>query len=86
MSEQQFDPLNQKEWLTSTEAATLTGYSIDAFSKAAKRGALHGVKRGNARFFRRDDILAYVALMNALGTKKHTPKRYRDEQNSKETA
>ena len=40
MSEQQFDP---KNWVTSKEAADMTGYSRDAFPKAAKRGGLDSI-------------------------------------------
>jgi len=76
MSEIPFDP---SEWITSAEAAALTGYHRDAFPKAARRGSLRSTKRGNMLFYLRADILAYIQQMQALGPQKHTPKAYRDE-------
>ena len=77
MSEQRFDP---HEWITSAEAATLTGYSRDTFIKATRRGAIESTKRGNMLFYRREEIIEYVKKMRELGTRKHTPKVYLDSQ------
>jgi hypothetical protein len=69
MSEQRFGP---QDWITSAEAATLTGYSRDTFIKATRRG--------NMFFYRREEIIEYVSKMRELGTRKHTPKIYLDSQ------
>lgn len=82
MSEQQFDP---QEWITSAEAAALTGYSRDTFVKATKRGDIDSTKRGNMLFYRREEIIKYVAKMRELGTRKHIPKIFLNS-NSIETA
>lgn len=67
-----FDPV---EWITTQEAAELTGYSKDYFRKAILRGILKGVKRGRDWFLSRAEVLAYAEEMRRLGPAKHSPKR-----------
>jgi len=43
MSEQPFNPV---EWITSKEAAELTGYSRNAFLSATNRGSIESIKLG----------------------------------------
>jgi excisionase family DNA binding protein len=76
MSEARFDP---QEWLTTAEAAAITGYSRENFVKAKERGLLEAVKRGRMLFFRATDITAYVERMKAEGPQKYTPKIYRQD-------
>lgn len=74
MSEQEFTP---REWLSSKEAADLTGYSRHAFIKAKDRGLISSIKIGNMLFYKRADILEYVERMKVLGPQKHDPRRHR---------
>ena len=74
MSEAQFDP---QEWLTTAEAAQLVGCSKHNLTRAHRDGIIVAVPRGNMLFFRRDDILAYIAEIKALGSRKHVPRIYR---------
>ena len=67
-----FDPV---EWITTQEAATLTGYSADYFRKAIRRGRLLGRKRGRDWFMDRAEVLAYAEEMQRLGPAKHNPWR-----------
>jgi len=68
---------NPGEWITTQEAAKITGYTKRNLTKMAKSGNIQSVKRGNMLFFRLGDILQYVQLMQAMGTAKHTPKSKR---------
>lgn len=67
-----FDPV---EWITTNEAAELTGYSKDYFRKAISRGILKGLKRGRDWFLSKDEVLTYAETMRQLGTAKHNPWR-----------
>jgi len=60
-------------WITTNEAAALTGYTPDYVRKAIKRNLLKGTKRGRDWFVERDSVLAYVEKMKRLGTAKHNP-------------
>lgn len=75
LSGERFDPV---EWITTTEAAELTGYTIHNIHKARQRGAIKAIKRGNMLFFRRDDVLQYALDMKDLGKQKYIPKTFRD--------
>lgn len=76
MSEQPFNPV---EWITTREAAEMTGYTRHNLTRAARSGALNSIMRGNMRFFKKSDILEYVEQMKALGKAKHIPKIYQKD-------
>ena len=63
------------EWITTTEAAGMTGYTAEYFCKAMKRGLLHGQKRGRDWFLSKGEVLAYAEEMKKLGPAKHAPWR-----------
>jgi excisionase family DNA binding protein len=63
------------EWITTTEAEALTGYTADYFRKAIKRGRLAGRKRGRDWFLSKAEVLAYAKEMQELGSSKHDPTR-----------
>lgn len=67
-----FNPI---EWITTGEAAELTGYTSDYIRKAIRRGLLEGMKRGRDWFLNKADVLAYKEKMDALGDRKHNPWR-----------
>jgi excisionase family DNA binding protein len=64
------------DWLTTREAASLTGYSAITFRQAARRGTIPHTKKGNILLFRREDVVSYYQRMMELGSSKHTPKEY----------
>lgn len=72
MSEQQF-PI---EWITTSEAAELSGYTSANIRHALVSGALPGKKKGRDWFIRKNDVLEYIKIMRELGTKKFTPRKY----------
>lgn len=69
-----FDP---NEWITSREAAELTGYTSRNLTRAANAGSLRPIKRGNMLFFQKSEILRYMQEMSSLGRKKHTTKKHK---------
>jgi excisionase family DNA binding protein len=54
------DDFNPTEWMTTAEAAELTGYTPANFRQAIKRGRLHGEKHGRDWFLSKDEVLAYA--------------------------
>jgi excisionase family DNA binding protein len=59
------DDFNPSEWITTKEAAELTGYTQSYIRKAISRGRLDAEKIGRDRLLRRDDILEYTEEMVA---------------------
>ena len=69
-----FDPT---EWITTKEAAELTGYTARYFRKAANRDLIEAFKRGRDWFLSKEDVLDYAEEMKRLGSAKHDPTRPR---------
>ena len=63
------------EWITTQEAAQLTGYTTRNILRAIAKGHLRGVKRGGTWFLIRGEVLAYTEQMRRLGPSKHDPWR-----------
>lgn len=66
------------DWVTTDEAARLTGYTSSYFRKAIKRGLLHAKKHGRDWVLSKREVRAYAARMKRLGRKKHNPHGTRD--------
>ncbi len=64
-----------QDWITTIEAAKLTGYTDAYFRQLVRRGKLHGEKRGRDWFFLKSEVEAFAAKMKALGKDKHNPHR-----------
>jgi excisionase family DNA binding protein len=71
-----FNPL---EWITTKEAAELTGYSPVTLRQFAREGRIEGRKRGRDWFINKENVLTYVEEMERLGTAKHDPRRKQEE-------
>jgi len=69
------DTFNPTEWITTKEAAALTGYTPRYFRKAIAKGTLKAQKRGRDWFLSKEEVLAYAAEMKRLGPAKHDPWR-----------
>jgi excisionase family DNA binding protein len=60
---QQFDP---SSWVTTAEAAEITGYSLGNIRQRIYSGALSGVKRGNTWWVRLDEVREYADKLKVL--------------------
>jgi excisionase family DNA binding protein len=69
------EAFNPTEWITTKEAAELTGYTARYLRKAIARGRLQGIRRGRDWFLKRDEVLSYAEEMRRLGPAKHDPWR-----------
>jgi excisionase family DNA binding protein len=69
------DELNPSKWITTSEAAELTGYTAAYFRQLISRGRLPGRKRGRDWFLDKAAVLAYAEQMKKLGPTKHDPWR-----------
>ena len=71
------DNFNPTEWITTKEAAELTGYSDARFRQLAARGVIVARKRGRDWFLDKASVLAWAEEMKRLGPQKHNPWRDR---------
>lgn len=63
------------DWITTTEAAELTGYTTARFRQLAKAGTVVAQKLGRDWFMNKDSVLDWAAEMKRLGAAKHNPQR-----------
>ena len=68
------------EWITTSEAAELTGYGPVTFRWLVREGRIAGRKRGRDWFLDRSSVLEYVEEMRQLGPQKHDPTRQRSSE------
>jgi len=68
---------NPTEWITTGEAARLTGYSSVTVRWLVREGRIKGRKRGRDWFVDKESVLDYVREMKRLGTAKHDPTKGR---------
>jgi excisionase family DNA binding protein len=64
---------NPTEWITTKEAAKLTGYTAAYFRQLIARGRLSGQKIGRDWVLNKSDVLAYAEKMKQLGSEKYNP-------------
>ncbi|NLF02730.1 MAG: helix-turn-helix domain-containing protein [Anaerolineales bacterium] len=69
------DNFNPTEWLTTQEAAELTGYTPEYLRHLVRSRKVRAVKRLRTVFLDRDSLTAYVDEMRRLGPAKHDPWR-----------
>ena len=69
------DGFNPTEWLTTEEAADVSGYNVRYLRQLINEGKIRAIKRSRIFFVDRDSLLAYAAEMNRLGSAKHDPWR-----------
>lgn len=62
-----------EEWLTTEQAAQLTGYSQAYMRQLAERERVTAIKAGRDWLLQRAALVAFAAQMAALGTDKHNP-------------
>ena len=66
---------NTTDWITTKEAAELTGYSMSHFRNLIRWNRLKAKKLGRDWFLKRKEVLAYAEAMKQLGPAKHDPWR-----------
>ena len=74
MGEQPIDGVSQ-DWIDTTRAAALAGYDEEYLRQMARAGKLETRKVGRAWLFSREGLLQHKAKMDALGNKRHDPRR-----------
>jgi excisionase family DNA binding protein len=62
------------EWITTEEAAGLSGYDVQHVRRLARRGRIGAVKKGHDWWVNRDMFKAYLEAMSVLGSKRHDPR------------
>lgn len=72
MNQSNLDPV---EWITTNEAAELTGYSAVTMRQFAREGRLLSMKRGRDWFLSKAAVIAYHQEMQRMGALKHNPWR-----------
>lgn len=63
------------EWITTQEAAELTGYHVNYIRRLVKWNRIRGAKRGRDWWIDKASVLAYLEEMKRLGPAKHDPWR-----------
>jgi len=64
------------EWITTAEAAELTGYHVKYVRRLVKEGKIAGTKRGGRDWWvDKASVKAYADEMRRLGPAKHNPWR-----------
>lgn len=69
-----------KEWVTTDQAARLSGYSTAYMRQLAQRGRVTAIKVGRDWLINRAELLQFAREMEALGLEKHSPKRKHNQQ------
>jgi excisionase family DNA binding protein len=69
------DNFNPTEWITTAEAAELTGYHVRYLRQLVNEGKIHAIKRGGIFWIDRGSVITYSNEMKRLGPAKHDPWR-----------
>lgn len=69
------EELTSTEWITTVEAADLTGYTTAHFRQLIAKGKFRALKRGRDWFLQRAEVVAYAEEMRDLGKAKYDPWR-----------
>ena len=69
------DEFNPTEWITTKEAAELTGYTAAYFRQLIARGRLDARKIGRDWVLDKSEVLEYAEEMKRLGSDKYNPWR-----------
>jgi excisionase family DNA binding protein len=71
------EDFNPTEWITTKEAAELTGYHTVHVRRLLREGRVEGKKFGRDWMISRESIQEYKDQMKELGPSKHDPRRKR---------
>jgi len=73
------DSFNPTEWITTAEAADLTGYTTALIRYLARNQHIEAQKFGRDWMIKRWSVQVYADEMRRLGTAKHDPTRAHDD-------
>ncbi|MBU0493688.1 MAG: helix-turn-helix domain-containing protein [Chloroflexi bacterium] len=65
-------------WITTAEAASLTGYSRLYVRRLAREGCITASKIAQEWLIERDSLLDYARQMRALGSQRFNPRRQKE--------
>lgn len=63
------------DWITTSEAAQVSGYNIDYLRRLMRQGKITGEKKGLMWWIDLESLRAYVEEVEALGNRKFDPHR-----------
>lgn len=69
------DDFNPTEWITTAEAAELTGYNVRYLRQLISEGRIKATKWSRVFFVNKESVIAYADEMKRLGPAKHDPWR-----------
>lgn len=75
LSESPRDWATMPEWITTEEAAEVSGYHVNYVRRLMRQNKLAGRKAGTMWWVDRDSLKEYLSLVESLGTKKFDPHR-----------
>ena len=67
------------DWITTAEAAALTGYAVVHRRQLAQRGKIRAMKKGRDWLPSKKDVSTYAEKMRQLGTDKYDPWRREED-------
>ena len=67
------EDFNPKEWITTAEAADLTGYSPHYVRRLMRKDRVLAKKWGNSWMINKQSLLDYKRRMDSLGRAKYKP-------------
>ena len=68
------DWADMPDWITTADAASASGYDVQYIRILARAGKIGAKKKGRDWWIDRDRLQAYLAVVEALGTKKFDPR------------
>ena len=61
------------EWITTQEAAEISGYNVDHVRRLMRQGKVKGLFRGVMWWVDKDSLETYLGMVKTLGTKRFHP-------------
>lgn len=80
------DDIDPNRWITTSEAAELTGYGMARFRQLASQGKVEGQKSGRDWFLEKSSVLEGAEQMRHVGSAKQDPWRGAGRQKIEEKA
>lgn len=79
---QRKDWLTLPDWITTEEAAEVSGYHVNYIRRLMRQGKVTGRKAGLMWWIDRDSLRSYLDTVKELGAEKFRPHRLREKHDS----